>query len=423
MVIAMPSVPPQTALDSHGPLTGVRVIDMTTVAMGPYATQILGDMGAEVIKVEAPDGDVFRYAAPARNPGMGAAFLNLNRNKRSIVLDLKRADERKILIDLLTSADVLVFNVRPHSMKKLELDYESLHELNPRLIYCGAYGFSEEGPYAGKPAFDDIIQAMSGLAALQGGHRASGPAYVNTIVADKTSGLTLAYSISMALYERERSGMGQAVEVPMFETMVSFNLIEHLAGQTFSPSEGGMGYERVLSPHRKPYRTLDGYLSLMPYTTAQWQRFFQIAGRTDLVTDLRVIEPSRRSEVIGEIYAIVAELVARRSTQDWLALLESADIPFAPVQSPEDLLADPHLSAVKFFQDQTHPSEGTIRTMAIPVRFSRTPGSLRRLAPTLDQHHDEIVAESRIARIGTPNATNAVSPNTTGSDNPSNARS
>jgi crotonobetainyl-CoA:carnitine CoA-transferase CaiB-like acyl-CoA transferase len=376
-----------------GPLSGVRIIDLTTVAMGPYATQILGDMGADVIKVESRDGDVFRYAAPARHAGMGAAFLNLNRNKRSIVLDLKRAEERQILLELAAGADVFVYNVRPQSMRKLGLDYDSLRERNPRLIYCGAYGFSEQGPYAGRPAFDDIIQAMSGLAALQGHNSDAGPEYVNTIMADKTSGLAVAYAISMALYERERSGLGQAIEVPMFETLVSFNLVEHLAGETFCPAQDSMGYERVLSPHRKPYATRDGYLGLLPYTTAQWQRFFDIAGRADMASDPRVTDAAVRSRHIGELYGILSEVVSQRTTAEWLELLKDADIPMTPVSTPEDLLHDPHLEQLGFFRRATHPSEGEVRTMGIPVRFSRTPGTVRRLAPRLGEHRGEILAE------------------------------
>src|SRR5919106_767502 len=329
-----------------GPLAGIRVIDMTTVVMGPYATQILGDMGAEVIKVESPDGDIFRNAAPMRNPQMGASFLNLNRNKRSIVLDLKREDDRALMLELLADADVFVSNTRPKALRKLGLDYESLKGRNPRLIVCGTYGFSEKGPYAGRGAFDDVIQAMSGLAALQGRNSSEGPAYVNTLVADKSAGLTAAYAIAMALYEREKSGLGQAIEVPMFEAMVSFNLMEHLGGQTFVPALSNAGYERVLSPHRRPYRTKDGYIGLLPYTTA-----------------------------------------------DWEAALRDADIPMAPITSPDDLLRDPHLEATGFFVRENHPSEGQIRSLGIPVSFSRTPGAIRRHAPRLDEHGEEIRRE------------------------------
>ena len=382
------------ATKASGPLAGVRVIDLTTVAMGPYATQILGDMGADVIKVESPDGDVFRYAAPQRHRGMGAAFLNLNRNKRSVVLDLKKPRDRERLVAMAKDADVFVYNVRPQSMRKLGLDYESLRRVNPRLIYCGAYGFSERGPYAGQPAFDDIIQAMSGIAALQGHNGEAGPEYVNTIIADKAAGLTAAYAIAMALYERERSGEGQAIEVPMYETIVSFTLLEHMAGETFVPAVDSMGYERVLSPNRKPYRTKDGYIGLLPYTTAQWQRFFAAAGEAALADDPRVADPALRSQNINMLYAELARIVAGKTTAEWVALLEEADIPMSPVRTPDDLLDDPHLSAVDFFRRVSHPTEGEMRTLGIPVTFSRTPGSVRRLPPNLGEHTAEILKEA-----------------------------
>ena len=380
---------------ASGPLAGVKIIDLTTVAMGPYATQILGDMGADVIKVESPEGDVFRYAAPQRHRGMGAAFLNLNRNKRSIAMDLKRPEERARLVELVKDADVFVYNVRPQSMRKLGLDYETLAKVNPRIIYCGTYGFSEKGPYAGQPAFDDIIQAMSGIASLQGHNGRAGPEYVNTIIADKAAGLTAAYAISMALYERERSGKGQAIEVPMYETIVSFTLLEHLAGETFVPAVDGMGYERVLSPNRRPYRTRDGYIGLLPYTTAQWQRFFAAAGETALAADPRVTDPSQRSQNINMLYAELARIVATQTTAQWVALLKDADIPMTPVRTPDELLSDPHLAAVDFFREVDHPSEGRIRTLGIPVTFSRTPGSMRSLPPRLDEHRDEILKETK----------------------------
>ena len=376
-----------------GPLAGVRVIDLTTIVMGPYATQILGDMGADVIKVEAPAGDIFRDVATFRHSHMGAPFLNVNRNKRSIVFDLDIDHDRQTLLKLLTTADVFIYSLRPRSLVRFGLDYDSLRELNPRLIHCGTYGFSEAGPYAGRPAYDDIIQAMSGTASLEGHNDPNGPKFVNTIMADKIAGLSAAYAIGFALYERERSGVGQAIEVPMFETLVSFNLIEHLAGETFQPSLGGIGYDRVLSEHRRPYRTSDGFIALMPYNSAQWKRFFELAGTPKHAADPRFADHAARSRNIHELYRILSEILRQRSTSEWAALLESADIPLAPVLSLEDLLENEHLEAQQFLRSDTHPSEGEIRTVSNPIRFSRTPGAIQRLAPRLDEHREEILEE------------------------------
>ncbi|MFF0952767.1 CaiB/BaiF CoA transferase family protein [Rhizobium leguminosarum] len=377
-----------------GPLEGVRVIDLTTVGMGPYATQTLGDMGADIIKVEALDGDPFRDVAPSRHPKMGAAFLNLNRNKRSIALNLKLPEDKRAFLDLLDDADVFVTNTRPQALRKLGLDFETMSTSRPRLIYCSLNGFSERGPYAGKPAFDDIIQAMSGLAWLQGRNQGE-PAYVNTILADKVAGLAAAGAIGMALFERERSGLGQSVEVPMFELMVSFTLIEHMAGATFIPPTQAAGYDRVLSPHRKPYRTSDGFVSLLPYTSAHWQRFFEAAGRPELASDPELIDPAARSRTIDRWYQHLAQTVALRTTAEWLQLASSIDVPIAPVLSPDDLLADPHLAAVGLFKRDDHPSEGSVVTTGIPITFSRTPGDIRRLAPCLNEHREEILEEPR----------------------------
>lgn len=360
-----------------GPLAGVRVVDMTSVGMGPYATQILGDMGAQVIKVESPEGDVFRHAEPARHPNMGAAFLNLNRNKRFVVLDLKQAEDLAALKRLLAEADVFVSNVRPASLRKLGLDYASLREDHPRLIYCGAYGYAEDGPYAGQPAFDDIIQARSGLAQFQGANGDQGPRYVNTILADKVAGLTVAYAIPMALYERERSGQGQAIEVPMFETLVSFLAVEQLAGRTFVPPLGDAGYGRVMSPHRKPYRTADGYLALLPYTSAQWARFFAVAGRPELAADPRYATPAGRSAHIDTLYETLADIVLTKTTAEWLDLLRDADIPHSEVPRFDSVLDDAHLRATGMVFEYAHPTEGQLRAVGIPTRFSRTPGNIR----------------------------------------------
>lgn len=380
-----------------GPLSGVRLIDLTTIGMGPYATQMLGDMGADVIKVEAPEGDPFRDIEPSRNAKMGAPFLNLNRNKRSIVLDLKQADDHAKLLDLLADADVFVSNVRPNALARRGLDYAALAERFPRLIHCSLTGFSEDGPFAGRPAFDDIIQAMSGLAALQG-HNSSGPEYVNAIIADKVAGLAAAMAISMALFERTRSGKGQAIEVPMFEFMVSFNQIEHLAGAIFRPASDGAGYARVLSPNRRPYRTLDGYISLLPYSSAQWIRFFELAGRPELAEAADLVDPNLRSRMIDGWYEVLAAVVAERTTEAWLDLLADADIPMAPIRSLDELMNDPDLVASGLFLHQRHETEGDLLGAGLPLRFSRTAGSIRRLAPRLDEHRGEILAEASALR-------------------------
>lgn len=370
-----------------GPLQGVRVVDMTSVGMGPYATQILGDMGAEIIKIEAPEGDVFRTSAPAVHPGMGPAYLNLNRNKRSLTLDAKNTDDHAQLLRIIDTADVFISNVRPAALERLGLDPASLSTRNSRLIYCSAVGFSQAGPYAQRPAFDDIIQALSGLADVQGRNQ-DGPTYVNTIVADKVAGLTLAYAIPMALYEREKSGLGQVIEVPMFETLVSFTLIEHLSGHTFDPPLGPMGYSRVLSPQRRPYQTKDGYIALLPYTDAQWQRFFTLAERPELMHDPRYVNATVRAQHFDALYQDLAYIVTTRTTQEWLELLEHADIPHSRVNSLEDLFEDPHLKDTGFFQRRDHPSEGPIMVPSIPVRFSRTPGSIHTLAPAQNADHE-----------------------------------
>jgi crotonobetainyl-CoA:carnitine CoA-transferase CaiB-like acyl-CoA transferase len=367
-----------TEKSATGPLAGIRIVDMTSIGMGPYATQILGDMGADVIKVESPEGDVFRHAAPARNPTMGATFLNLNRNKTFLVLNLKDDKDLQELKTLISSADVFVSNVRPQSLRRLGLDYDSLQVDNPRLIYCGAYGYSEQGPYAGQPAFDDIIQARSGMAQFQGANSGA-PQYVNTILADKVAGLTVAYAIPMALYEREKSGLGQAIEVPMFETLVSFLSVEQLAGETFVPRLGGPGYARVMSPHRRPYQTRDGHIGLLPYTNGQWSRFFELAGRPELAADPKFADPASRSANIDELYSTLAAIVLTRTTYEWLELLRDADIPHSKVHTLDELFDDEHLRATDMIYEYDHPTEGRLRAIGIPTRFTRTPGNIRSL--------------------------------------------
>jgi len=381
---------------AQGPLQAIRVVDLTSVVLGPYATQILGDMGAEVIKVEGPEGDVLRGVAPARSPGMGAVFMNANRNKRSLCLDLKQPAAQAALCRLVAGADVFVHSLRPASVAKLGIGYPELRAVNARLIYCAAVGFGRQGAYAGKPAYDDIVQAMSGAADLP---RRAGlserAAYLPTILADKTTALHVAYAVAMALFHRERTGEGQEVEVPMFECTTAFNLLEHLAGHGFRPPEGEMGYDRVLAPHRRPYPTADGEITVMPYTTRQWQAFFRVAGRPEMGDDPRVTDAGERSRRIAELYEMVAEIMPGRTTADWLERLEAANVPAMPVRRLEDLPDDPHLRDSGFFVDYEHPSEGPMTTTAVPTGFSATPGTaLRRPPPRLGEHTRETLFEA-----------------------------
>jgi len=363
-----------------GALEGIRVIDVTSVGMGPFATQFLGDMGAEVIKVESPQGDVFRHTQPTKSAGMGAAFLNLNRNKSSVVLDLKVAQDLAKLKTMVDDADVFVSNLRPSVLKRYGLDAKTRLAANSRLIHCVGMGYGQGGPYADLPAYDDIIQARCGLVDLQSRHSEQ-PQYVNTIIADKVTGLTMAAAIPVALYEREQSGHGQAIEVPMFETMVAFSLVEHLGHHTYRPPTGSMGYERVLSPNRKPYATRDGFLSLLPYTDAHWQAFFEVAEAPELAHDPRFVRTTVRALHYNALYALVAEKVETQTTAEWLARLATTTIPHAPVITLDTLPQDPHLVATGFFQEVDHPTEGPLLAVSNPVKFSRTPASIRCLAP------------------------------------------
>ena len=375
-----------------GPLHGVRVVDMTAVGMGPMATQTLGDMGADVVKVEPASGDVFRHVTPQRHPAMSHAFLNLNRNKRSVVLDAKSPEGRAALARLIEGADVFVTNVRPQALRRLALDPDTLTAAHPRLVYCGCYGYGEGGPYAGRAGVDDTIQAIGGLAAMQG-HGRDAPTYVNTVVADKVVGLMVSQAIAMALYARERTGRGQAIEVPMFESMVAFLAPEHLAGLSFVPPEGGAGYTRLLNPYRKPFRTRDGWIGVVPYTDLQWRRFFELAGCPAHADDPRFATLTTRSRHFAELYALLESILAQRGTAEWEALLDGADLPFAPVKDLAALLDDPHLQAVGFWHEYDHPTEGRLRAAGLPVRFSATPGSIRRPPPGLGEHTDEVLRE------------------------------
>ncbi|MDE0455702.1 MAG: CoA transferase [Chromatiales bacterium] len=378
--------------EANGPLAGMRVVDLTTILLGPVATQMLGDLGTDVIKVEAPGGDAMRGAGPPPvDDGMGAIFLTNNRNKRGIVLDLKDPRGLEAMMRLLASADAFVHNMRPQAIDRLGLDYPAVSARNPSIVYCGAWGFRRSGPYGHKPAYDDMIQAVSGLAALQAVD--GEPRYVTSVVADKVTGLHVAVAVLAALLHRARTGEGQCIEVPMFETLVAFNMFEHLYGKTYEPPRGPMGYPRTLSPDRRPYRTRDGWIGALPYTDRQWAALFEIAERPDLAEDPRFATLPSRLAHIDEVYATLGELLAERTTTEWLEAFDAAHIPSMPINHPDDLADDPHLAATGFWQTMEHPDLGTLRYPGVPAQFSKTPGAVRRAPPKLGEHSVEILGE------------------------------
>jgi crotonobetainyl-CoA:carnitine CoA-transferase CaiB-like acyl-CoA transferase len=379
-----------------GPLAGIRVLDLTTVLVGPYCTQVLAEMGAEVTKVEAPEGDVVRLIGPARSPGMGCMFLTINRGKRSIVLDLKRPEAREVLLRLAGTADVLVTNIRPQAMARLGLDYEAVRAANPRIVYAAVLGYGQDGPYAPRPAYDDLMQGAAVLASLNARVGDGSPRYVPLAMVDRITGLAAVGAINAALVHRERTGEGQRVEVPMFETMLTFVLGDHLGGKVFDPPLDAGGYGRLLSPDRRPYRTRDGHVCTMIYNDRQWRSFCAAVGWPDLVaTDPRFASHATRTEHIDEILAMLSDLFRQRSTAEWIALLEAADLPVTPVHTLESIFEDPHLTATGFFEAEEHPSEGRLTRMAVPLRFSATPaGQDRAPAPRLGEQSAAILHEA-----------------------------
>jgi len=376
-----------------GPLAGVRVLDLTAVVAGPLATQILGDYGADVIKVEPPEGDRMRVNGVTRNRGMSSIFLALNRNKRSLCIDLKSTAGLAVIERLLPTVDVLVHNMRPAAVERLGLGFDAAAALNPRLVYCAAPGFGRGGPDADKPAFDDVIQAACGLAALLG-HASGKPDYIPSLVADKTAGLAVANAVLAALFERERSGRGQFVEVPMFETLVAFTLAEHLGGLSFDPPHGGAGYQRLLSGGRRPAPTRDGHVAMLPYSGAHWREFFVRGGRADLAAKYNFDDRHERNARMREIYDDMALVTSQMTSGQCLALCAALDIAATRIYTIDELPTHPHLVAVGLFERQEHPSEGTIVGVRPPTRFARTPAALRRPAPTLGQHNDELLREA-----------------------------
>ncbi len=378
-----------------GPLAGVRIIDMTSVLMGPYATQILGDFGADVVKIESPSGDTVRGIGPCRNPGMAGIFLHANRSKRSVVLDLKQDAGRAALLRLVETADVLIYNVRPQAMARLGLGYDVVSRVNPSILYVGVYGYGQGGPYAAKPAYDDLIQGAVGIPSLTTLAGADVPRYAPNAMADRIVGMSAVNAVTAGLFHRERTGQGQSIDVPMFETMAQFVLGDHMGGNTFEPAIGPMGYARMLNEHRRPYVTRDGYLCVMLYNDKQWRKFFQLIGQAEAMeNDPRFATIGSRTEHIHELYRMVSDVMATRTSAQWTELLEAADIPVMPMHTIESLMTDPHLDAVGFFEVVEHPSEGAVRSMSIPSSWSRSQPSVTRQAPRLGEHSAQVLGEA-----------------------------
>ena len=372
-----------------GPLRGVRIIDLTSVLFGPHAAQILGDWGADVTKIEPLEGDAWRSTGQFRNAGMSGQFMAVNRNKRSLALDLKHERGRDVLQKLIPMADALVTNIRPAALERLGFGYDFCREANPQMIYALATGFGQNGPWAKRPAFDEIVQAASGFASSVGTD--DEPAFVPSLVGDKICGMMLAAAVSAALFRRERSGRGQMVEVPMLETMAAFNSIEMLGGYAFEPPIGPVGYQRMKERH--PMRTKDGWLTMLPYSGDNWCAFFDAVGRPELIEELSVRDPVRRSANIGRIYESMSEIAMSRTTAEWEVLLLKLDVPHAAFAKLTEIGLQPHLRAVEMFLDIDHPTEGRIRQARPSTKFSEDPPGIHRMAPRLGEHSYEILRE------------------------------
>lgn len=382
---------------SSGPLAGVRVIDLTAVVMGPYCTQIMADMGADVVKVEPPEGDIVRYVAQGPAPGMNGVFMNVNRGKRSVVLDLTSDEGAAALRALVETADVFIHSMRAKAIAKLGFDYDAVAAVNPEIIYTNCYGYSRRGPDADRPAYDDTIQAECGLPAVQ--KELTGDAtYVATIMADKVTGLTALYATMMALFHRERTGEGQEVEVSMFETMASFMLVEHANGAMFDPPLGPAIYPRTVAPNRRPYRTSDGYVAALIYNDKHWNAFIasvQPAWNCDEFATLTL-----RAKQIDRVYGLLAQTMVERTTAQWLELFAELEIPATPINTLDSLFDSPQLNAAGLFETVETP-QGTVRFPGVPTWFSRTPGRVAGPAPMLGQDNDEVLGELGLTDLET----------------------
>jgi formyl-CoA transferase len=380
-----------------GPLSGYRIVDMTAVVLGPVATMHLADMGADVIKIEPPEGDIMRNPGNAPSEGMGPIYLAINRNKRAVCLDLKRPEALAALKRLIATADVFVHNMRVEAIERLGLGYEAVKAIKPDIVYAYSVGYRHDGPYGRKPAFDDLVQGASGAAMLASRVDGGPPRFLPSLIVDKTTGLHLGMAVLAALLHRERTGEGQSVEVPMLETITGFWLAEHLFEHSYVPPRGRMGYSRILSADRRPYATKDGYVCALVYNEKNWRAFADEIGRPEIMQDPRFATAKGRANNQPAIQAIMAEVMPTRTTADWLAFFDRADIPAMPVNDLEQLFDDPHLSATGFFTTREHPTEGAIRTTASPFDFSASPTDYRRHAPRLGADGREVLAEAGLA--------------------------
>lgn len=376
-------------------LDGYRVIDLTAYVAGPFAGQLLGDLGADVIKLEPPGGDQTRYRGHSTSGAMAATFANLNRNKRSVVLDLKDDGDHRRFVDLVASADVFLHNLRLDTAERLGAGYDDLRAVRPGLVYCHITGFGSDGPYAGRPAFDDVIQGVSGFAAFQGRRTPDGtpsPEYTAFPMMDKVAGMFATQSVLAALLHRERTGHGQLVEVPMLESGLAFTLPNNLWDRTWDPA-GDVGYPRNLAPHRRPFRTRDGWFCTVMATDHHIHRFFEVAGRAELIDDPRFGTVTGRAMESALVHQTLGEIFASETTAHWCEVADRLGLPGMALNHPEDLFDDPHLRAVDFFPTIDHPTEGMMTTLAPPVRFSESPSSIRRHPPNLGEHTDEVFDE------------------------------
>ena len=377
---------------NEGPLKGIKIIDASSVLMVPYCTKLLADMGAEIIKIETIDGDITRHIGPSVNKGMGAVFLNINRNKKSVCIDLKSPEGRLIIYKLIKISDVFVSNIRKVALTKIGLTHSHFKKINPKIITANAVGFSSKGPYAGLPAFDDTIQAISGMAAYQEVY-SNQPSYTSGATADKVTGLMLGMSIISALFQREKKGIGTQLEVPMMETMVDFTLVEHLYGYNFIPPKAPPIYPRQSSPNRRPYKTLDGYIAVMPYSDEQWLRFFKLIKKENIFQDPKYSSAKSRNENIDQLYFIMSESLEKEKTDYWIKNLKQNDIPATKVNFPEDIFNDKHLKETNFFKKSKHPTEGDLLSPNFPVEFDEDRNEDTLHAPNLGENTKDILSD------------------------------